>query len=123
MKKMNPKCLYPTETLESIQNDTILFYVDKIKKNEPIMPIMVYRYEGYYFIIEGHHRMLASVVCGAEEIDTVELKKNELPEWCDDSSFTETINGVGMRTVYDFEAVGNFCYEEYPKYYLDEEKR
>lgn len=117
MKKINPTKLYPTVTLESILNDNITFFMDKFKKNEPIVPIMTYNYNGNYYIIDGHHRMLAANICEKDEVDIIELERDELPNWCESRVFESTLNGLGMRTIYDFEAIGKFSYEEYPQYF------
>lgn len=121
MKKVNLTKIFPTVTLESILNDNILYFVDKFKNQEEVIPILVYLFDTNYYIIDGHHRMLASAICGNCDIDVIELEKDELPNWCDDKIFTSTLNSLGMRTIYDFEAIGNFSYDEYSKYYKKQE--
>lgn len=117
MKKIDPRKLFPTVSLESISNDNILFFLNKLEKKEDIMPVMVYYYEDNYYIIDGHHRMLSTVIYGKEEIEIVELQKSELPNWWTEKLFEDTLSSLGMRTIYDFEAIGNFSYYEYPYFY------
>lgn len=121
MKKINPKKLFPTVTLESISNDNINFFIDKFCKNETVLPIMVYQYDAHYYIIDGHHRMLASIISKKSEIDVIVLENDELPNWCERNLFESTLNSLGMRTIYDFEAIGDFSYDEYPPFYMNQE--
>lgn len=121
MEKINPKKLFPTVTLESILNDNIHFFINKFKKDEDVLPIIVYQYDDHYFIIDGHHRMLASVISNKSEVEVIVLEKDELPNWCESNIFESTLNSLGMRTIYDFEAIGDFSYDEYPKFYKNQE--
>lgn len=121
MEKINPKKLFPTVTLESISNDNIHFFINKFMKDEDVLPIMVYQYDDHYFIIDGHHRMLASVISNKSEVEVMVLEKDELPDWCESNIFESTLNSLGMRTIYDFEAIGDFSYVEHPKFYMNQE--
>ena len=114
---LDPKCLYPTVTLESIENNNIKFFMDKYTNNEDVMPIFAILFEGQHYIVDGHHRMLAAIAVGKKEVEVILLQKEDLPEWWTEKIFIETLGSIGMRTIYDFEAIGNFDYLIIPQYY------
>lgn len=114
---IDPRFLYPTVTLESIENNNIRFFMEKYNNEEDVMPIAVVLFDGEYYIVDGHHRMLASIIAGKKEVKVISLEKDDLPKWWTEKTFIETLECVGMRTIYDFEAIGNFDYLKIPKYY------
>lgn len=122
MKMISPQKLFPTVSLESISNDTIHFFMEKFRREEEVVPVQVYQFGNHYYIIDGHHRMLAANICGMKEINVIELGRNEVPNWCQQERLINMLNRLGMRTIYDFEAIGAFTYDEYPQYYMNQEK-
>ena len=114
---VSPKLLYPTESLESISNNRIHFYIECFRNNIEVESVQVTIFDDVYYILSGHHLMLAAVLENVEKIN-VDIKEfKDIAFWGDRQDFISTLESIGMRTLHDFECIGNFSYEAYPEYY------
>lgn len=57
---LSPQRLFPTQTIRDINPD----YVMELKHNVDNKPIDVIDYKGFYFIIDGHHRVCSKIQMG-----------------------------------------------------------
>lgn len=114
--KIRPNELYPTESISSISEDTIRYFLKCYKDQVPVDPIYVYKLANHYYIVEGHHRMLAANRLGLAMID-VEYTTLNTGVWRNDEEVKQLLLAVGVNTLYDFEALGGFTYSDYPEFY------
>ena len=112
-----PNKLYPTESIASIDPAKLNYYVSMIKEGKNFDGIFVILYDGLYFIVKGHHLMLAYSLLQANEISVHLVSMQDLLFFSEGKNLEHTLKAVGISALYDFEAIGNFIYEEYPKYY------
>ena len=117
IKMISPKKLYPTESLFSIEESKIQFYMECFKEKIKTEDIKVFWYDEDYYIIEGHHKMLAANRVQLSEIlvNVIEIPTNSF--WSKPENIISDLKAVGMTTLYDFEAVGGFSYDKYPDSY------
>lgn len=117
-QQVSPFRLYPTETLESISNSTIQFYLECIKDKVEIDPIRIIVFDNNFYIVDGHHKVLASILSKCNTVKVQVVDRLTVSAYKEIDNFKNTLSIVGKRTLYDFEAVGNFSYSEYPEYYI-----
>lgn len=117
IKMISPKKLYPTESLFSIEEKKIEFYMECFKERIETEDIKVFLYDENYYIIEGHHKMLAANRMQLSEIviDVIEIPTNSF--WSKQENIISNLKAIGMTALYDFEAVGGFTYDKYPNCY------
>lgn len=115
--RISPKKLYPTESLSSIKEDVIRFFMECYKNNIGVPAVVVLMYDGDYYIIDGHQRMLAANRLKLNQIDVEQVQLSSSPFWSNEENILYHLKAVGRSTLYDFEAVGDFTYEKYPSYY------
>lgn len=120
-KMVLPKTLYPTESLFSIKENKILFYMKCLKENIVTENIEVFLFKGNYHILEGHHKMLAANRMQLAEIvvDVIDIPTDTF--WSKQENIIDNFKEIGMTALYDFEAVGGFVYDNYPNYYGKDE--
>lgn len=63
-------------TYHDTENDVVANYIEDIKNKKDIPLIEVVEINGYYFLIDGHHRLSAS----GEELDAIITKPIEVRE-------------------------------------------
>ena len=117
IKMISPRKLYPTESLFSIEENKILFYMECFKENIVTEDIKVFLFNGNYYILKGHHKMLAANRMQMSDIavDVVDIPANTF--WSKQENISDNFRAIGMTALYDFEAVGGFVYDDYPSYY------
>jgi len=96
---MSPASLYPLEG--TIDNELL----DKCVESRDYLlnyPSIVV-FDGYHYIVKGHHRVLAAII-NKEEFINVESVDAEL-------------QSCSISIVHDFEKTGGFKYKSYPDYY------
>ena len=118
---ISPKKLYPTESLFSIEEKKVLFYMECFKENLVTEDIKVFLFDGNYHIMKGHHKMLAANRMQLSEIavEVVDIPANTF--WGKQENIVANFKAIGMTALYDFEAVGGFGYDNYPRYYCKDE--
>lgn len=114
---ISPERLYPTESLVFIKNDVLQMYFNAYKNGIELEKPLVFLFDDNYYIYEGHHLVLAAIMAKIKEIcvQVVELKENSF--WGNEENIKDTLKSVGMTTLFDFEAIGDFTYQTYPSYY------
>lgn len=117
MMKISPNELFPTQSISSIQENRILFFMECLKNNVEISPINVIKFEDEYYIIAGHHLMLAMNRLAINEIDVEVITPKEGTFWGMRENIIETLKAIGQTTLYDYEAIGAFAYKRYPSWY------
>lgn len=114
---ISPKELYPTESLASIKNDTLQFYVESYTKGEEVESPFVFYFYGNYYIFKGHHIVLAAILAREEKIKAEVIDVKNISFWKEEENIKSTLKSIGKSTLYDFETIGNFTYNSYPHYY------
>lgn len=117
IKIISPKKLYPTENLFSIEENKIKFYMECFKENVEIEDIEVFCFDGDYYILKGHHKMLAANRLQLFEISVNVVDILQYNYWRQQENIIANSKALGLTTLYDFEAAGGFLYDKYPKYY------
>lgn len=115
--KISPQKLYPTESLFSIEEKKILFFMECLKNDIEFPVIKVFVYDGNYFIFDGHHRMLAANRLGLPQIDVEVVTLSDGSYGAQEENVVDGLSAVGLTGLYDFEAVGGFMYDMYPTCY------
>lgn len=117
VKMISPKKLYPTKSLFTIEEKKILFYMECFKENIVTEDIKAFLFDGNYYILEGHHKMLAAnrMQMSVIAVDVVDIPTNTF--WSEEENIAENFRAMGMNALYDYEAVGGFVYDDYPSYY------
>lgn len=114
---ISPKDLYPTESFAFIKDERLQFYVSCFKSGKEVdKPCVFYFYENYY-ILKGHHIVLAAIMAEQEEITAEIVDITEFSFWKEEANVKHTLQSVGKSTLYDFELIGNFTYRSYPCFY------
>lgn len=115
---VSPKDLFPTETLSSIRDEGIQGYLKLFQDNKEVNPVKIFFFEGEYYILDGHHRVLAAIINKRDSIKAEIIKEEQLPRWYRGNLMKKLLKEVGMSTIYDFEGIAGFNYKNYPKYYF-----
>jgi len=105
---MAPASLFPLDGIRNISPKIVEEY--RANQEYRKCPISISAFDGYHFIVDGHHRMLAAVLNNEEFVD---VKRTSLEE-----NFIVKAQSIGMSGVYDFEEAGNFRYASYPNIYI-----
>ena len=108
---LSPKSLFPTAKHSQLRMPVVNEYRLKLENNEPINPIKVVYHEGYFYILHGHHKVIASLIQGCDFIEA------EFIHLHDFSQLKEEVSHAGLSTLHDYEEVGNFRYKSYPNLY------
>lgn len=115
---IEPHKLYPLTSLSAIAPNTLREMLETMRENEEYYPIKVINYKGNWCVYEGIYAMLAANILKKETIPAQIIERESLPFWKDDCNVMETMRNIGKSGLYDFEAIGNFTYEKYPKEYI-----
>lgn len=98
-----PKSLYPTQCTRDLNADTLNMYVQKYKTvaNKYITDnIIVTKQNSFWSIVDGHHRVLASIKTNKDFIY---------------ASYADYTCALTLSNIYDFEGIGGFRYLRYPE--------
>lgn len=114
---ISPQKLYPTESLVFIKNDLLQILINEYKEGKILERPLIFQYDGLYYIYKGHHLVLAAIMAEINEITVEIVELKELSFWSKEENIRATLQSVGMSTLFDFEAIGNFTYQTYPEYY------
>lgn len=117
---ISPQNLYPTEGLHSIQNEKLQLYAREYRNNLNMKKPLVFMFDNEYYILKGHHLVLAAIIAGVKEVAVRVVDNKEYPFWNKDENIIDTLSSIGISTLYDFEAIGGFTYKKYPDYYKSE---
>lgn len=109
--------LYPTESIASIRPELINKIKERILPNGANTEIYIIEYNNYYYIVKGHHQLLAAAFAGANKVRTYLVDYHSLSFFSNSYNIESTLSSIGLATVYDFEGIGGFKYESYPEYY------
>ena len=91
--------------------------MERFKENIETEKIKAFLFKDNYYILKGHHKMLAANRLGLQEISVEIVEKTEHAFWNDEKNVIDNLKAIGLSALYDFEAVGGFTYEKYPDYY------
>lgn len=123
-KLISPRELYPTESFVFIRDDVLQFYIKEFKMNkEHMVKPLVFYFENNYYILKGHHVVLAAAMINIEELVVEVVDRTQLSFWENDDNVKETLKSIGLSTLYDFETIGGFTYQSYPDYYKIKEEK
>lgn len=123
-KLISPRELYPTESFAFIRDDVLQFYIKEFKMNkEHMVKPLVFYFENNYYILKGHHVVLAAAMINIEELVVEVVDRTQLSFWENDDNVKETLKSIGLSTLYDFETIGGFTYQSYPDYYKIKEEK
>lgn len=116
-KRLNPKCLYPMCTVESVNPERLKTVLDRMRIGRETGRITVISYGGFYFILEGYYEMLAANILKMSAVDVEVRDRAETEYYKADDNLEIQLKKIGMNALYDFEAIGKFQYGTYPEYY------
>ncbi|MGL4209794.1 MAG: cytidylate kinase family protein [Candidatus Adiutrix sp.] len=116
---LSPKSIYPTQPIPNISSPVISDYIERqmvldFFTNEPIKIIY---YNNYYYVIDGHHRLLVALNKKMPYVYAKLIDAAQLGSMRDSNKLIDSLKTVGLKTIYDFEKVGEFSYFSYPEYY------
>lgn len=114
---ISPKELYPTESFVFIKNDILQKYYNEYKRGERLEKPIVFLFDGNYYILRGHHLVLAAIMANVEQLIVIVQDVKLITFWKERTNIISTLKSIGMSTLYDFETIGNFEYKSYPNYY------
>ena len=99
---LSPASLYPLKEVKDINTETI----NKYRKERTYLHdhVTITVFDGYHYIIDGHHRVLAALL---NEEDLITVKPADTEEF-------PLIKETERSTLHDFEKAGNFQYKSYP---------
>lgn len=106
--------LYPTESLASIMPQKIEQYKAIINGNGTQTEIFAFSYKNHYYIAKGHCQFLAAAQGGAKEVAIHLLERSTFRFFSKSENLESTLSSIGKSTLYDFEAIGGFTYDDYP---------
>lgn len=109
--------LYPTESLISIRPEKIKEIKEFLHPDGTNTDIFIIEYKGYYYIVNGHHQLLAAANLGAKKVRAYLVDYHNLSFFSNSKNIENTLSYIGMSTIYDFEGIGNYKYDSYPIYY------
>lgn len=115
--QISPKDLFPTQSVNSIEENEIIFLMECLKNKNEVPIIKVLQFDGDYYIIEGHHLMLALNRLEIGEIDVQVISPPPNTFWGIRENIIENLGAIGLTALYDFEAIGNFSFSKYPCWY------
>ena len=115
--------LYPTESIASISPTTINKLKESISKDGSNTEIFVIEYKGNYYVIKGHHQLLAASGQGINTVRVFLVDSQDLSFYSNPSNIEYTLSSIGLSTLYDFEAIGGITYSEYPNLYSKAEDK
>jgi cytidylate kinase len=100
---LSPYRIYPTQSTRDLSESTLNIYINELKKKKTCCEktIDIVKNNELYFVIDGHHRLLASQVTKKRFIYCTFVNYN-LKLHSDNSKY------------YDFEDIGKFRYRSYP---------
>ena len=116
-KLVDPTCLYPLVSIESISPEILKQTVEAMKCDQINATVEVMEYAGYFFILEGNYIVLAANILHKEKIEVEYVERADVSFWNKEECFKEQLTSIGMNALYDFEALGGFRYAEYPDLY------
>lgn len=116
--KIEPYKLYPLTSVLALDPATLRKAIEIMKKKEDFVSIKVINYKGNWCVYDGIYAMLAANILKEEQITVQIMSRESIPFWREDCNVEETMNNIGISGLYDFEAIGNFKYENYPKEYV-----
>ena len=117
LKTISPKKLYPTESLSMIKENKIQFYMNCFQNNIKTEDIEVFYFDNKYYILNGHHKMLAANRMHLPEVPIKVVDLSKISFWRENKNIIRNFEAIGMTALYDFEAVGGFHFEDYPDWY------
>lgn len=107
---LSPQRLFPTQTIRDINPE----YVMELKNNTDNDPVEIVEYNGFYFIVNGHHRVCAKLQNG-EKLICVKMLS------IDDKGYVEKYNKkvekivrISKRDFYDWEDFNEMRFLAYP---------
>ena len=109
--------LYPTESVASIRPEIINEVKEHISSDGKNTVIYIIEYNGFFYIVKGHHQFLAACNLGAKKVRTYLVDYHSLSFLSNPRNIESTLSCVGKTAIYDFEGIGNFKYNDYPEYY------
>ena len=113
---MSPTSLFPLESIRSIHTKILDEY--KTEKEYNKRPIEIVVANGYHFIVDGHHRMLAAVLNKEEFVNVKVASTDKYTFLKTENNLLTEAQSLGLSTVYDFEEIGDFKYSSYPDHYI-----
>ncbi|MDE6530238.1 MAG: hypothetical protein K2K96_05620 [Lachnospiraceae bacterium] len=115
--KVKPNKLYPLTTIDSVVPHTLQKTVELLTENIDIHTIKSFVYNGNMYMLDGSYEMLAANILNKENVDVEIIDRTNIPFWNIDENIEKILQAIGISALYDFEAIGEFTYENYPAEY------
>ncbi|MDD3414347.1 MAG: cytidylate kinase family protein [Lachnospiraceae bacterium] len=99
---LNPRSIYPTKSTDELTETTLRNYLEQCSKGESFDQISVNMEQGSWYVVKGHHRLLASLKSDLYFIEVtihpeIPVKTQDILDFC-----------------HNFEEEGEFRYKRYP---------
>jgi len=114
---MAPASLYPLAGISELNLKKLELYREKKEYLNSFATVIVF--DGYHYIVDGYHQVLAAIMNGESFIDVELVDTDNHSLFKSQQHLISTIQAVGISAVHDFEKTGNFRYKSYPDYYFD----
>lgn len=115
--KMKPNMLYPLTAISSVEPAILRNMIKLLSENVEIHSIKSFDYNGNMYMLDGDYEMLAANILNKRSVDVEIVDRKNIPFWNVDKNLEENLHAIGVSALFDFEAVGGFTYDKYPKEY------
>lgn len=115
---ISPNNLYPTQSIRNISATLLNKYTKDFSNQLYYVNSLIFtaKYNEYFFIIDGHHRTMASAINSIPFI-TVKIIATKADELITSNvSLEQYLKHIRLSDFYDYEDVCNFRYLEYPDF-------
>ena len=112
---ISPFSFYPLAAGKDISSGRLNQYIEN--KEYLRSPVSAIALEGYHYIIDGHHRVLAAIHNNERFIDAKIADADLYPALQSKQNLLDKIQAAGISALHEFEKAGEFHYKSYPRYY------
>lgn len=115
---MSPKSLFPTQGIRehSPQYTEQIMEVEGSDRGIQPWPVVIIRYQGEFYIVDGHKRVCRSLASGADFIPCklLEPEKGDLIGTYRQTEKEYLLGNYARKNVYDWEELNSFRFSSYP---------
>lgn len=115
--KTKPNMLYPLTAIASVEPEMLQKMVRLLSENVEVHSIKSFVYKGNMYLLDGDYEMLAANILNKKSVEVEIVDRKGIPFWNVDRNLEENLQAIGVSALFDFEAVGGFTYDKYPKEY------
>jgi len=112
---ISPTSLYPNTGIKNIDSEKLNGYIGNKEYLHNYVTIAVL--DGYHYIIDGHHRVLAAIANDEKFVNVNIIDKAKRPNYASTKDLISEIQAIDISLVHDFENIGKFRYKSYPRHF------